>query len=167
MMEGKAPAAPALLLDVRCRCTVSRAAGTGGQRWQSVTERAVWLKEMEQSGNCKCVFSVVSLARLGDSNSKTDAETIRAHGRMFLLPLHFADPRAHPPTPLPAPTHLPSLLASWLHIKVGGKVLAVRFIVRQLEAVVGFYRSWATFRSWGKYRWIIGRLPHEYQYVDD
>lgn len=31
-------------------------------------------------------FSVVCSARLGDSNSKTDAETIRASQRMFLLP---------------------------------------------------------------------------------
>ncbi len=38
------------------------------------------------SGNSECVFSVVFSARLGDSNRKTDAETIRASQRMFLLP---------------------------------------------------------------------------------
>ena len=39
------------------------------------------------SGNFGCVFLVVFSACLGDSNSKTDAETIRASQRMFLLPL--------------------------------------------------------------------------------
>lgn len=66
--------------------------------------------------------SLVFLAGLGDSNSKTDAETIRACQRMFLLPLW-------PPTPP---------LALWLHIKVVDRVLKLILLFDSLKQLSVF-----------------------------
>lgn len=90
------------------------------------------------SGKCKCVFSVV--ARLGDSESKTDAETIRAHGRMFFRP-------AHSQKPPPPPTHLPSASRLVIAHQSCRQSVGVDFIVRQLGA--GGQR--ASFRSRGQW----------------
>lgn len=65
-----------------------------------------------------CVFSVVFLACLSDSNNKTDAETIRVGWRMFLL--------------LPYPP-VPRLLIAHQSCRQGVKV---DFIVRLLKGVV-------------------------------
>lgn len=69
-------------------CTVSRDGVTWPRSGLAISHsEGSLIKGNEESGKFECVFSVVFSACLVDSNSKTDAETIRAGGRMFLLPL--------------------------------------------------------------------------------
>lgn len=109
-------------------CTVSRDGETGKTRPRSGLAishcEGSLIKGNGPSGNFECVFSVVFSACLGDSNSKTDAETIRASRRMFLLPLY------PPPTPTP--------LALWLHIKVVDRVLKLILLFDSLKQLSVF-----------------------------
>lgn len=72
-------------------CAVSKDGKTGKTRPRSGLAishcEGSMIKGNGLSGNFECVFSVALSACLGDSNSKTDAETIRASQRMFLLAL--------------------------------------------------------------------------------
>lgn len=81
------------------RCGVSRDGKTGKTRSGSGLAishcKGSLIKGNGLSGNFECMFSVVLSGCLGDSSSKTDAETIRASKRMFLLPLCPRIPSSH------------------------------------------------------------------------
>lgn len=84
------------LEELNLSCTVSRNGETCKTRPRSGLaishHEGSLIKGNGLSGNFECVFS----ACLGDSNSKTDAETIRASQRMFSVP----------PPPFPTHTHI-------------------------------------------------------------
>lgn len=109
-------------------CTVSRDRKTWPRSGLAISHcEGSLIKGNGVSGNFECVFSVVFSACLGDSNSKTDAETIRAGGRMFLLPV----------------CPLPPLFSSRLVIAHQSCRLSVKvdFIVSLLGAVVSFFQG--------------------------
>lgn len=68
-------------------CAVSRDGGTFAARPQPGViishKEGSLIRGNGQSGNFACVFSVVFSASLGDNDSRTDAEAIRACRRMF------------------------------------------------------------------------------------
>lgn len=112
------------LAELDMNCTVSRDGKTQPRSGLAISHcEGSLIKGNGVSGNFECVFSVVFSARLGDSNSKTDAETIRAGGRMFLL------------------CPLPPLFSSRLVIAHQSCCLSVKvdFIVSLLGAVVSFF----------------------------
>lgn len=112
------------IIDFNKSCAVSRAGESRSRSGLIISHcEGSLIKGNGWSGNFECVFSVVFSASLGDSNSRTDAETIRASRRMFLLLLF------HPST---------NLLIAHQSCQQSVKV---EFIVWLLKAVVSFLRS--------------------------
>lgn len=79
------------LVEIAINCEVSRDEGTGKTGPRSglaISHCEVSLiKGNGLSGNFESVFAVVFSVHLGDSNSTTVGETIKASSRMFSLPL--------------------------------------------------------------------------------
>lgn len=101
------PPPPHPLLDVLCSCTVSRAGEAEGQCWQSVTERAVWLKEMEPVETANVCFQLCLWPVWVTATAKQMPKQLGRAGGCFYC--HYA---ARPPARSPPPRRHTSPLFS-------------------------------------------------------